>query len=88
MNLEALKQLDERIQASVNRIQQLQSENEALVKRLAESEQRYNEAQARSTSERQQYETERNEIKTRNRKDPDPLRRVGPRLGHGHAGRR
>jgi predicted nucleic acid-binding Zn-ribbon protein len=65
MTLEALKQLDDRIQASVNRIQQLQRENEALVKRLAESEQRFNEAQARSSSERQQHETERGEIKAR-----------------------
>jgi predicted nucleic acid-binding Zn-ribbon protein len=65
MTLEALKQLDDRIQASVNRIQQLQRENEALVKQLAESEQRFNEAQTRSNIERQQHETERNEIKTR-----------------------
>jgi len=65
MTFEALKQLDERIQASVNRIQQLQHENEALAKRLAESEQRFNGAEARSSSEREQHEAERNEIKTR-----------------------
>ncbi len=65
MTLEALKQLDDRIQASVNRIQQLQHENELLVKRLAESEQRFNEANAHSNSERQQHEAERNEIKSR-----------------------
>ena len=65
MALEALKQLDDRIQASVNRIQQLQRENEQLAKRLAESEQRFNEAQARSTPSAQQHETERNEIKAR-----------------------
>ncbi len=65
MTLEALKQLDERIQASVNRIQQLQRENEQLAKRLAENEQRFNEIQARSNAERQQHENERNEIKTR-----------------------
>lgn len=65
MTLEALKQLDDRIQASVNRIQQLQHENELLAKRLAESEQRFNEANARSNSERQQHEAERNEIKAR-----------------------
>jgi FtsZ-binding cell division protein ZapB len=65
MTLEALKQLDDRIQASVNRIQQLQHDNETLAKQLTESEQRFNEAQARSSSERQQHEAERNEIKTR-----------------------
>ena len=65
MTLEVLKQLDDRIQASVNRIQQLQRENELLVRQLAESEQRFNEANARSSSERQQHEVERNEIKAR-----------------------
>ena len=65
MTLEALKQLDERIQASVNRIQQLQRENEMLAKRLAESEQRFNEVNASANSERQQHETERSEIKAR-----------------------
>jgi FtsZ-binding cell division protein ZapB len=50
MTLEALKQLDDRIQASVNRIQQLQQENQALTKRLAETEQRFNEAETRSSS--------------------------------------
>ena len=65
MTFEALKQLDDRIQASVNRIQQLQQENEQLAKRLADSEQRFNEAQARVDSELQQHENERIEIKTR-----------------------
>lgn len=65
MTLEALKQLDERIQASVNRIHQLQQENEALAKRLAESEQRFNEIDSRINSERQEHEAERNEIKAR-----------------------
>jgi FtsZ-binding cell division protein ZapB len=65
MTIEVLKQLDERIQASVNRIQQLQRENEALAKRLAESEQRFNEVQARVNSEREQHENERGEIKSR-----------------------
>ena len=41
--IDVLKQLEDRIQASVNRIQQLQRENEMLAKRLAESEQRFNE---------------------------------------------
>jgi FtsZ-binding cell division protein ZapB len=65
MTLEALKQLDDRIQASVNLIQQLQQENQALTKRLAETEQRFNEAETRSSSERKQHENERNEIKAR-----------------------
>jgi FtsZ-binding cell division protein ZapB len=65
MTLEALKQLDERIQASVNRIQQLQRENEMLAKRLAESEQRFNEINARFDAEREQRESERNEVKAR-----------------------
>ena len=65
MTIEVLKQLDERIQASVNRIQQLQHENEMLAKRLAESEQRFNEIQARVNSEREQHESERGEIRSR-----------------------
>lgn len=72
MTLEALKQLDERIEASVNRIRQLQHENEALAKRLAESEQRFaeseqrfNEISERFNSEREQHESERNEVKSR-----------------------
>ena len=36
-----------------------------LAKQLAESEQRYDEAPARANTERQQHETERNEIKSR-----------------------
>jgi hypothetical protein len=37
---DVLKQLDDRIQASVTRLQQLQRENEQLAKQLAESEPR------------------------------------------------
>ncbi len=61
MAIDVLKELDERIQASVNRIQQLQRENEQLAKRLAESEQRFNEA----TVQLRQQENEREEIKSR-----------------------
>lgn len=61
MAIEVLKELDERIQASVNRIQQLQRENEQLARRLAESEQRYSEAAAQLKDQ----ENERNEIKSR-----------------------
>lgn len=61
MEIEVLRELDERILASVNRIQQLQRENEQLAKRLAESEQRYSEA----TAQLREQETERNEVRSR-----------------------
>ena len=41
-----LKQLDERIQASVASIQQLRKENEQLAQKLAEAEKRYADAAA------------------------------------------
>ena len=47
MDIDVLKQLEDRIQAALNRIQQLQKENEQLAQRLAESEQRFNEVNAR-----------------------------------------
>jgi DNA repair exonuclease SbcCD ATPase subunit len=61
MATDVLQELDTRIQASVNRIQQLQRENEQLAKRLVESEQRFNEAVAQLRAQ----ESERNEIKMR-----------------------
>jgi DNA repair exonuclease SbcCD ATPase subunit len=61
MATDVLQELDTRIQASVNRIQQLQRENEQLAKRLAESEQRFNETVAQLRAQ----EGERNEIKMR-----------------------
>jgi FtsZ-binding cell division protein ZapB len=61
MEIEVLKELDDRIQASVNRIQQLQRENEQLAQRLAESEQRFNEAAAQLRD----HESARSEIKNR-----------------------
>ena len=61
MAIDVLTELDERIQSSVNRIQQLQRENEMLARRLAESEQRFNEV----TAQLKEHETERSEIKTR-----------------------
>jgi FtsZ-binding cell division protein ZapB len=61
MAIEVLNELEQRIQASVNRIHQLQHENEQLAQRLAESEQRYNEA----TAQLKERETEREEIKNR-----------------------
>ncbi len=61
MAIDVLKQLDERIQASVNRIQQLQRENEQLAKQLAESEHRFQEA----AGQLREHETARSEIKER-----------------------
>lgn len=61
MAIDVLKQLDERIQASVTRIQQLQRENEHLAKQLAESEQRFQTA----TAELRDHENARTEIKGR-----------------------
>jgi FtsZ-binding cell division protein ZapB len=61
MAIEVLQQLDERIQASVTRIQQLQRENEHLAKQLAESEQRYHEAAVQL----REHESARSEIKGR-----------------------
>ena len=68
MATDVLKQLDERIQASVARIQQLRKENEQLARKLAESEKRYADAvgQVRQLSaERQQHENERNDLRSR-----------------------
>lgn len=59
--MDVLKQLEDRIQASVNRIQQLQRENEMLAKRLAESEQRFNETSVRLKDQ----ESARGEIRNR-----------------------
>lgn len=59
--LDVLKQLEERIQGSINRIQQLQRENELLAKRLAESEQRFNEA----SDQLKNHEQDRGEIRSR-----------------------
>jgi FtsZ-binding cell division protein ZapB len=44
MAIDVLKQLDERIQASVARIHQLRKENEQLAQKLAEMEKRYADA--------------------------------------------
>ena len=59
--IDVLKQLEDRIQGSINRIQQLQRENEMLAKRLAESEQRFNEASVKLKDQ----ESARGEIRTR-----------------------
>jgi len=61
VEIDVLKQLEERIQGSINRIQQLQRENELLAKRLAESEQRFNEA----SDQLKNHEQDRGEIRNR-----------------------
>jgi septal ring factor EnvC (AmiA/AmiB activator) len=61
MAMEVLRELDERIQASVRRIHQLQNENEQLAQRLAESEKRCLEA----TDQLREHENARNEVKSR-----------------------
>jgi FtsZ-binding cell division protein ZapB len=68
MATDVLKQLDERIQASVARIHQLRKENEQLAQKLAEMEKRYADASGmvkQLTTERQQHENERNDVRTR-----------------------
>ncbi len=68
MATDVLKQLDERIQASVARIQQLRKENEQLTQKLAETEKRYADAAGQVKqliAERQQHENERNDVRNR-----------------------
>jgi FtsZ-binding cell division protein ZapB len=68
MATDVLKQLDDRIQASVARIHQLRKENEQLTQKLAETEKRYTDAigQVKQLSaERLQHENERNDVRTR-----------------------
>ena len=68
MATDVLKQLDERIQASVARIQQLRKENEQLIQKLAEMEKRYADAVSQVkqlSAERQQHENERNDVRMR-----------------------
>jgi FtsZ-binding cell division protein ZapB len=68
MATDVLKQLDERIQASVARIQQLRKENDQLSQKLAELEKRYADAigQVKQlNAERQQHENERNDVRNR-----------------------
>jgi FtsZ-binding cell division protein ZapB len=68
MATDVLKQLDERIQASVARIQQLRKENEQLALKLAEMEKRYADAAGQVKqlgAERLQHENERNDVRMR-----------------------
>ncbi len=61
MATDVLKQLDERIQASISRIQQLQRENEQLARQLAESEERFQHA----STQLREHESARAEVKDR-----------------------
>ncbi|HUY37982.1 MAG TPA: cell division protein ZapB [Candidatus Binataceae bacterium] len=66
--IDVLKQLDERIQSSVNRLQQLRRENDSLAQKLAESEKRLADAHAQARQfeqERKLHETERTEVRSR-----------------------
>lgn len=68
MTTDVLKQLDERIQASVARINQLRKENEHLAQRLAEAEKRNAEAAQQIKqlhAEHTQHENERNDVRSR-----------------------
>ena len=68
MATDVLKQLDERIQASVARINQLRKENDQLSLKLAEAEKRCADATAQLKQlnvERQQHENERNDVRSR-----------------------
>jgi septal ring factor EnvC (AmiA/AmiB activator) len=68
MATDVLKQLDEKIQAFVNRMHQLRRENEQLAQRLGESEKRLKEVSGQLKQfegERQQHENERAEVRTR-----------------------
>jgi chromosome segregation ATPase len=65
---DVLKELDERIAASVAKMGQLRKENEQLSQRLADTERRYADAAAQIkqlSAERAQQDSERNEVRTR-----------------------
>jgi FtsZ-binding cell division protein ZapB len=68
MTTDVLKQLDERIQASVARINQLRKENDQLSQKLAEVEKRNADAAQQIKqlhAEHAQHENERNDVRTR-----------------------
>jgi len=65
---DVLKELDERIQASVAKMGQLRKDNEELSQRLADAERRYADAAAQVkqlSAERAAQENERNEVRSR-----------------------
>jgi FtsZ-binding cell division protein ZapB len=68
MTTDVLKQLDDRIQASVARINQLRKENEQLSQRLAEAEKRNADTAQQIKqlhAEHAQHENERNDVRSR-----------------------
>lgn len=68
MSIESLKELDERIQLFLDKVEKLRRENQALTERLADSERRLEEAGAQLKqfeSDRRQHESERTEVKNR-----------------------
>ncbi len=68
MSIESLKELDERIQLFLDKVEKLRRENQLLTERLADSERRLEEADAQLKqfeSDRRQSESERTEVKDR-----------------------
>jgi len=68
MSLDSLKELDERIQLFLEKVEKLRRENQALSERLAESDRRLAEMSSQLKQldgDRRQHESERVEIKSR-----------------------
>jgi len=68
MSLDSLKELDERIGVFLEKVEKLRRENQALTERVAESDRRLGEMEARLKQldgDRRQHESERIEIKNR-----------------------
>lgn len=68
MSIESLKELDERIQLFLDKVEKLRHENQALTERLTDSERRLAEVGAQVKqfeSDRRQHESERTEVKNR-----------------------
>lgn len=61
VEIDVLQELENRIQAAVTRIHQLEQENETLARRLAESEQRFSDA----SEQLRGHEAARGEIRDR-----------------------
>jgi len=68
MSLDSLKELDERIQLFLEKVEKLRRENQALSERVADSDRRLEEMSAQLKQldgDRRQQESERVEIKSR-----------------------
>ena len=68
MSLDSLKELDERIQLFLEKVEKLRRENQALSERVADSDRRLEEMSAQLKqldADRRQQESERVEIKNR-----------------------